>query len=60
MVSWYKRDGDAAMPSTKNLLLARYEETKHRGERCMTPPTGGVAGGEEDPDSGSEDEFGDE
>jgi len=27
-----QRDGDAAMPSTKNLLLARYEETKHRGE----------------------------
>ena len=37
MVQWYKREGDAAMPSKKGELLARYEETKNRGDRILTP-----------------------
>ena len=37
MVQWYKWEGDAAMPSKKGELLARYEETKNHGDRILTP-----------------------
>ena len=43
MVQWYKREGDAAMPSKKGELLARYEETKNRGDRILTPPVAAPA-----------------
>ena len=36
MVQWYKQEGDAAMPSKKGELLARYEETKNRGNCILT------------------------
>ena len=31
MVTWYKRDGDAPLPITRQNLLARYLETCSRG-----------------------------
>jgi len=37
MVQWYEQEGDAAMPSKKGELLARYEEMKNHGNRILTP-----------------------
>jgi len=38
MVQWYKQEGDAAMPSKKGELLARYEETLNHDNHVLTPP----------------------
>jgi hypothetical protein len=37
MVKWFKRDGDAALPSQKQHLLTRYYETCNREERSAPP-----------------------
>ena len=36
MVSWFKRPGDSKMPSTKELLKQRYDQTKNRSEKNRT------------------------
>ena len=38
MVTWYKRDGDAPLPITRQNLLARYLETCCRGEKHSPYP----------------------
>ena len=44
MVSWFKRPGDSKMPSTKELLKQRYEQTKNRSENnCNYLSQGEVA-----------------
>ena len=36
MVTWFKRPGDSKMPSTKELLKQRYEQTKKRSKNDRT------------------------
>ena len=36
IVSWFKRPGDSKMPSTKELLKQRYEQTKNRRKNDRT------------------------
>jgi hypothetical protein len=38
MVTWYKRNGDAPLPITRQNLLARYLETCCRGEKHSPYP----------------------
>ena len=33
LVIWYKREGDAPVPNTRQQLLQRYINTCHRGEQ---------------------------
>ena len=33
LVIWYKREGDAPVPNTRQQLLQRYIDTCHRGSR---------------------------
>ena len=57
MVTWYKREGDAALPMKIDLLIVRYEATKDHGECSLpVPPAaaeddGGDSGSEEDNDA---------
>ena len=56
-VRWYKREGDAALPMKKDLLIVRYEETKDCSEHSLpVPPAtarddGGNSSSEEDNDA---------
>jgi len=34
LCSWFKRAGDPALPTTRNLLVATLEETKSRGDQA--------------------------
>ena len=36
MVSWFKRPGDSKMPTTKDLLKQRYDQTKNRSKHDRT------------------------
>ena len=36
ILNWFKRPGDSKMPSTKELLKQRYEQTKNRSEKDRT------------------------
>ena len=57
MVTWYKREGDAALPTKKDLLIVRYEEAKEHSECSLpVPPAaakndGGDSSSEEDNDT---------
>ena len=36
ILNWFKRPGDSKMPSTKELLKQRYDQTKNRSEHDRT------------------------
>jgi len=44
LCSWFKRVGDQALPSTRPLLTARYEETRMRGDQIPPPRPIGAPG----------------
>ena len=61
MVSWFKRPGDSKMPSTKELLKQRYEQTKNRSENNRTylkvgedPISDANADADDEPNGGGE------
>ena len=38
MVRWYKRSGDLPVPQTRQALIARFDDTNHRGDQQPPVP----------------------